>query len=311
MMFLYTFEPQINTLHPAVEQNTPYARSTRHGCELTRGVEEAYGFGPPSALCIITEASKCLTVEAVVEMFFCLDADPPRYMNCNLTLISEFLKAVAIIDSGEAESRAMDKGAVKKPGKPTIEFRQHQGTLDPERICAWVKLLMGIVAYCRDVDQLDFLDLVTEAAFDEKWSVGPNREDNNMNRARYGPVPAESTFTIIDLLTSICLDDSVINYYNVAARRHPLVDKNEHGLSESPPVVVWDYEARRHELSAEECEDLHSKRKIWESFQAIALAERDNPLYAASTSFDPEHEKWPAHSKYLDLSPPDSALGPK
>lgn len=50
------------------------------------------------------------------------------------------------------------------PGKKTIEFRQHAGTLEPERVQAWIQTVGGIVDWCYRVSGKEYAELVEDSA---------------------------------------------------------------------------------------------------------------------------------------------------
>ena len=50
------------------------------------------------------------------------------------------------------------------PGKKTIEFRQHAGTLEPERVQAWIQTVGGIVDWCRRATDTEYEELVEDSA---------------------------------------------------------------------------------------------------------------------------------------------------
>lgn len=61
------------------------------------------------------------------------------------------------------------------PGKKTFEFRQHAGTLEPERVQAWIQTVGGIVDWCRRVSGKQYAELVEDSAeqMDEGEAYAP------------------------------------------------------------------------------------------------------------------------------------------
>lgn len=48
--------------------------------------------------------------------------------------------------------------------KRTIEFRQHASTLNARRVIAWVQLVGGLVEWSRDVDAVEYMNLINDGA---------------------------------------------------------------------------------------------------------------------------------------------------
>jgi hypothetical protein len=48
--------------------------------------------------------------------------------------------------------------------KGTVEFRQHEGTLDGERAVGWIRTVAGIVDWVEDQDALSLVDFLMHAA---------------------------------------------------------------------------------------------------------------------------------------------------
>lgn len=65
-----------------------------------------------------------------------------------------------------------DKGKV-----PTIEFRQHEGTLNPDDVVQWIKTVVGIVNYV-DTESDANVDALLERVRDEKWVKQGDGKDN-------------------------------------------------------------------------------------------------------------------------------------
>ncbi|KAI9810631.1 MAG: hypothetical protein M1832_001230 [Thelocarpon impressellum] len=56
-------------------------------------------------------------------------------------------------------------------GLKTIEFRQHEGTMDPDRAGAWITVAAGLVQWAHTASPVDLLRLLTEHANDYKFDV--------------------------------------------------------------------------------------------------------------------------------------------
>ena len=55
--------------------------------------------------------------------------------------------------------------------KRTIEFRQHQGSMDADQIVAWADFVTGLVSYCHEVSPERFLKLILRFGTDKDFSV--------------------------------------------------------------------------------------------------------------------------------------------
>lgn len=87
--------------------------------------------------------------------------------------------------------------------KKTIEFRQHTSRLDAEEMVMWIKTVVGLVEFARDVHEVEFTKLMLEFA-----EVGPEE------------------FTVVQLLRKIGLTEQA-RYYST--RLYPL-DVHEAGI---------------------------------------------------------------------------------
>ncbi|KAI4131340.1 MAG: hypothetical protein LQ347_003031 [Umbilicaria vellea] len=95
----------------------------------------------------------------------------------------------------------------------TIEFRQHQGTMDTLAIRAWIGLTCRLVGLSRDAGPVGFIELVKECA-------------------------DKSNFTVIDLLYSLGFEDLgryyLMQYYSTRSRR-----REPKGLWVEPSIGEW------------------------------------------------------------------------
>ncbi|KAG4424441.1 hypothetical protein IFR04_002497 [Cadophora malorum] len=112
--FLWAFEPQLQSLHPPHRQSTYYATSLR-AYELPRGALDLYGIGDIESL-----------RDQVID-------------------VSGYLKNTQVSICGIA-SAASDPEHKKK----TVEWRQHEGTLDGEKVVKWIETVVGIMYFVRD-----------------------------------------------------------------------------------------------------------------------------------------------------------------
>ena len=117
---------------------------------------------------------------------------------------------------------------------PTIEFRGHEGTLEPARVISWIKTLVSIISFV-DTADLESLTYLLQKALDEKWQKQGIDQDEEL-QAKFGPIPAEGDFTIIDLLRYMQLDE-LADFYSDKIYEFvgiPPIHK--------PRLWLWDYE---------------------------------------------------------------------
>jgi hypothetical protein len=81
----------------------------------------------------------------------------------------------------------------EQTSKVTIEFRQHEATLDGDRIAAWVKTVVGLLVFADDCDPFFLTAFVTEYA-------------SLMDKGQENP------YMIVDLLRDIGLNEPT-DYY--------------------------------------------------------------------------------------------------
>jgi hypothetical protein len=74
-----------------------------------------------------------------------------------------------------------------------MEFRQHEGCLDGDRVVAWVQTTAGIVEFAQSCNQTTFTELVTAHARLEDAS--------------------KETYSVVDLLLDIRLDEPARFYH--------------------------------------------------------------------------------------------------
>jgi hypothetical protein len=270
LCFLWAFEPQIDTLHPRHRQHNSYCKSLRQAAAMSGEYYQKQGI-VPRAMQGVLDLRQATTMRGLLEMI--ASPDNGRGLACNVRPMKNYLFPYY----NEDHEMVL--------GLPTIEFRQHEGTLDPQRIWHWVSVLHGIAEYCQSADPFDFDQLLRIAEL-ERWVKTGNGADDAENEETHGPVPAEGNFTIVDLLRSIALGHSA-EYY--AARLFPLAPR--------PPrmhlkgVIHWEYEQQREALSASEFDRLHCQRKLWESLQHVVAARKYEP--SAAPRIDFEHDMWP------------------
>ena len=202
--FLWAFEPQMDSLHDSSRQEGEYARSWRMNSGLAYKFYKKYGVMPNPQLGL-HEIKKASSTEELLDlMIYPYDTDRGKYRAFNLKPLRAWLKD-------------------PNSSIPTIEFRQHAGSLDGEEISNWITLSVGIVQYCQKVEDVQFERLLNFAEL-ELWEKQGNNSDI-VNEQKYGRIPAEDKFTIIHLLGHIGLRSS--EAYYTRRRIYPVSGKKQ------------------------------------------------------------------------------------
>jgi hypothetical protein len=94
-------------------------------------------------------------------------------------------------------------------GRLTVELRQHEGTLAPHRITAWIRTLVGIIKFVENTSDDAFLRLL----------VAGIRNDTEEKHKSGG-------FSVVSLLRMIGLPDSVM-YYQDKLHLHNIFPEEE------------------------------------------------------------------------------------
>jgi len=104
-----------------------------------------------------------------------------------------------------------DEGRPNNSGMPTIEFRQHEGTLDAQRVVQWCSTVVGVINFVDTADQVYLRKLLLKVV-DETWQKESYPKDV-FQQDKFGPIPAEGSFTVIDLLRYMHLNEQA-NFYS-------------------------------------------------------------------------------------------------
>lgn len=206
-VFLYTFEPQLSSLHPQIRYHHYYGGCMRHNSRFTFTFQRRYKYRP-SPQDFSASVTACKDREIWYEMV--VDFDNEKYSNYSF--------------------RGVKQEAVNTNGKPTIEFRQHEGTMDGVRIAHWIKTIVGIATYVENANPAEFLNFLKTIWKAEKWEKRGDGQDV-LRAAAKGPILADKGFTIIDLLRHMGLDAQA-DYYNDKWMKHNIprqVDFRDHG----------------------------------------------------------------------------------
>jgi hypothetical protein len=173
MAFLWTFEPQIDQLHPnrrarlSEDDEKTWYESLRRGSKLSGGK--------------FTDPLVQLTVVQGLKYIYAAD---------NIAALNDMMKADAWKSAYHIGHIGTDLvgGTIKK----TIEFRQHEGTMHGNRIVEWIKTIVALMEWIADVEATPLMDFLMDAA---------DFED------RCWPAEQRPPYDIIDLLNDIGLVD--------------------------------------------------------------------------------------------------------
>jgi hypothetical protein len=296
--FLWTFSPQLASLHPADRQgNAPsrYFGGMREASQLVMRRKRPNKSRATPGL----GAAKLLLAESMEKIldFVCAPCDK---------------RSVAY----NFENLRTDADGI--PIRGAIEFRQHTGSLDGLAITTWIKTVVGIVDFVHRVPPAIFNDLIRTATENEVWQMLYNGEDAQKMET-HGPILAQSGLTIIDLLRYMELHGPA-NFYQARGLFFP--------QTEGPPgpgdgwISDWDYAAQyaaqyggqsawKFEDEGEESKMnpavKNRNRLLKEVFGALDKITRIQRVKGKSNIRDPKifdstASYWPSHKKHLDDS---------
>lgn len=133
MALLWTFEPQIHMLHPSGRTSEGAALF----CRSLRGKRKYFDRGLLKWV-MLTDAQAVARIYAMQSVGELVEWLAKRRFY-------HAYKLENLVDDEEEEER---KGGTKR----TVEFRQHEGTLDGERVVAWARTVIALVDFARNVD---------------------------------------------------------------------------------------------------------------------------------------------------------------
>ncbi|RDW79817.1 hypothetical protein BP6252_04455 [Coleophoma cylindrospora] len=169
--FVWAFENYFDTLHPKHRINTQYTRSMRYGSGW------------------VEETSDSPTVKNGVRHFLTTPCDSLSDLASEVSSFREMAYNFFNLQGPRWDYQ---------DGKKTVEFRQHEGSLDEDVISHWIHVCVGIVQFCRCTsDTAEF-----DALFD-KMTVYEDVHELQ---------PDANRTTVIDLLKAIGLEDQA-EYY--------------------------------------------------------------------------------------------------
>ncbi|KAE8453330.1 hypothetical protein EG329_011398 [Mollisiaceae sp. DMI_Dod_QoI] len=186
--FLYIFEPQFSSLHPAARQPHEWGSSMRDTCTYTQAFQRKYGYRP-LPYDILPLFRKCRNVESLLRA-----VSDPSTIKANNVNFQGLRKGFVDVRNG------VRVGGEEEGGEGhTIEFRQHAGTLDGREVGMCVRTLVGMVRFLEEASDGSFIDMVEAMMRAERWEKEGDGRDAEREE-RLGPVPADGPFTIISLL---------------------------------------------------------------------------------------------------------------
>ncbi len=282
--FIWAFEPQLDTLHPPNRQNHPFGWSMRDRSNFSETWYRHHGERPGPIRGVLELGKEEDLIQLARQGMDHLSGHNSNYN-------FEGICRIASEDRTNARADIM---------KPTIEFRQHEGTLDGKRATMWIKTIAGIVRFCQNV-QPESLSELLYVVEKEEWEKLGDTEDQELEK-RLGPILAEGDFTVIDLFRHMNLDEAA-DYYSgkvyPADRRYGptrgTVQLNTGCVLTAKDISVlvtdWEYESALPPES-DEFKRMARRRKLWEGMVRIIEAFPDMSL-----EFDESDPVWPAHYK--------------
>ncbi|KUJ13247.1 uncharacterized protein LY89DRAFT_753820 [Mollisia scopiformis] len=306
--FLWAFEPQLNSLHPLHRVDNLYGILMRSHSVFAERWYATHG-ERPSPYQGLLELMSCpnmndLTADAS-QMFI------PKNGAYNFSGVRAIANGIQI--------------GTTKDAKPTIEFRQHEGTLSGTRAVMWTRTVVGILEYIMRTPQEELMDLMVTSCKHELWEkTGDQRRGeflaDGQKEFNMGPIPAESSFTIIDLLRRIGLDDCA-DYYDGKVLKHDMMPDLaprsmvtvEDGTSEGNrmevsylPTLLATWAYTRLPDYTEEYIAAAAKRKEWED--AVRSDDLNMRLDPNHVPMDRDSAYWPAHTMTI-IRPEDESSG--
>lgn len=260
--FLWAFETQLQTIHPPHHrQSTYYATSLRASSRYSCAYQEKYHRIPSG-------------VTGALDLY---DIGNIESLRDQVIDVSGYLKNSQVGICGIA-SAASDPEHKKK----TVEWRQHEGTFDGEKVVKWIETVVGVMYFVRDAPSGYFFDVVSLALFETWWKEGDGRDGER--EEEFGRVLAEGGLPIDRLLGLLMLEEQA-GYYRGNWNRLDKIRAKDAKKSR----MVWDYE-RELCPGSREFERCYRFRRLWEDLRIL----RDEPL-CWNLVFDPDASMWPAH----------------
>ncbi|KAG4439690.1 hypothetical protein IFR05_004827 [Cadophora sp. M221] len=254
MAFIYAFEPQLSSLHPVHRYSHMYGHAMRHNCNFSQSFQRRHGV-MPSALMAVT---KILTT---------IESD----MSSTRRELADLVSSGSCGKNGNYNFNGLEDRGVNAE-VPTLEFRQHEGTMDGELVVQWVQLLVGMLKFIEDEEYASFAKFLFDTAEKEKWQKVGDEKDAK-REASMGPTLADGEFTVIDLLRYIGLNEQA-DYFKDRVHKHDIPPYTVPVLKKVSKELSWEYRKEFEEgvgMSAEP-ETNDQLRKYFQGFQGARLA---------------------------------------
>ncbi|KAF7868619.1 hypothetical protein EAF04_005150 [Stromatinia cepivora] len=198
------FEPQIDSIHPAhrIDGRNSHCTSFRRGTYYQWQFREDHSRDPR-------------ILETIATVLSCSTRDQFRAF-----VGSEGPSGAFGFVGGNSSWNFERMGTETKPKvewvQDTIEFRGHEGTLDPDVVSNWTRLLVGLVRYTREPNMFEFGNLLQRVT-GEKWISGA--PDAKVTGRRYEPggrmyrpVFGERWCGLVDFLRVLGLEGPATHY---------------------------------------------------------------------------------------------------
>jgi hypothetical protein len=281
LVFLYTFEPQIASLHPIHRMNNAYGRSMRDYSPFSLNFQAKYERRPTAA----EFASKIFSLKTRGHAFrLAMGGKGYKQNNYNFGGIVKKAHTSGIIQAVE--------------GRQTIEFRQHEGTMDGQRITHWIQVIVGFVKFVEEAPSESFFGLLTRIWAAEKWEKMGDGKDAE-REDKLGPILADHGFTIINLLEHLGLHPQA-DYYKDKWQKHPS-DHNRQEYIKSD--VTWDFKQAGINPNTNEYQQALILTELFTTLRLVKKAAKQagsSKENLAKIDLDAPG-LWPGHSINLDL----------
>ncbi|TAQ87902.1 hypothetical protein B7494_g3775 [Chlorociboria aeruginascens] len=218
--FFYAFEPQLQTLHPQSRQGLSFCRSIRESCVIN---DDSYHSGSKGKL-------PATALEGVAHFL----------LSASLQQIQYKMGGTKFSAYNMMNLSSEDMGLGSPAG--TIEFRQHAGSIRADVVIAWVRTVVGIVRFMRDIDEGPALTDFFSVCALEAWQRTGHQADVD-NEAIYGPALCDKSFTVIDLFLRMGLKTSARYYHQrgVYKHLHPRIRLARPNAIHYPPELCTPY----------------------------------------------------------------------
>lgn len=269
--FLFAFEPQLDSLHPRHRINTYYTSAMRKHAMFVPEWHVVHG-ELPSAFEGLAFLSRAKEPMPLFDAFCLGQGTEAKYSAYNFRGVRSLVKG----DNGEN-------------AKPTVEFRQHEGTVYGDRVANWICLVVGIAKFLRDVSPKSYLELLKFVQHETWERVYKSRFHSTSLR----PAFAQDEFTVIDLLEYMGLDDQA-EFYKTRLHQHlytppalrtgvsqktkfTLAGGGEIDIRQAPRLLTqWWY---AQDILDPDFITNRKRQEVWEELKKLEIAlTKDNPL---------------------------------